>query len=79
MSINAFPICGFECCNFYYDGNCMNKDAFDECELNNQEEAIPVSFIRDWFKEHYGTELCALVDAWVVHGKDVKGKGNSEE
>ena len=34
--------------------------------IRNSEPAdvVPVSFVREWYEEHYGTISCPLIDEW---------------
>ena len=40
------------------------KQVCDELKAMPPADVIPVSWIREWFGEHYGTAACALVDDW---------------
>lgn len=40
------------------------KQVCDELKAMPPADVIPISYIEDWFWEHYGTAACALVDDW---------------
>ena len=58
-------ICMSDECMYSQRGVCMWQEEYPKCALRLMDGKIPVTFIRKWFKDHYRTDACALVDDWI--------------
>ena len=51
------------------------KYVFASLREADQADVIPTDFIREWFRQHYGTYSCSLIDDWNKE----RGAYNSQE
>lgn len=45
-------------------GNMSVCETVNALKEEPEVKAIPIEFIREWFKKHYKTEHAALIDDW---------------